>query len=269
MEHEKFCESFFIQPDLFLRLRPGHEDAVKRKLTNAGISFESISETCFALPNSTKIESVIDINKEAVVQDLNSQMTGTLLKSEIPNLKSEITAWDCCAASGGKSIMLYDYYYPGIELTVSDIRPSIIANLKKRFEDAGIKNYKPAIVDLTDEKNIQSSIFNNQYSTIICDAPCTGSGTWSRTPEQRYFFNHLTIEQFSHQQKKIVSNILPYLRPGGYLLYITCSVFKKENEEVIETIQNEHSLQLIKMELLKGYDRKADTLFAALLRKSL
>jgi 16S rRNA (cytosine967-C5)-methyltransferase len=54
------------------------------------------------------------------------------------------------------------------------------------------------------------------------------------------------------------------LRAGGFLVYITCSVFKNENEEVVEFIQEQLSLQLINMEYLKGYDQKADSLFTAL-----
>jgi 16S rRNA (cytosine967-C5)-methyltransferase len=57
------------------------------------------------------------------------------------------------------------------------------------------------------------------------------------------------------------------LKPGGSLLYITCSVFKKENEEMVEYINEKFHLQLVKMELLRGYELKADTMFAALLKK--
>jgi 16S rRNA (cytosine967-C5)-methyltransferase len=58
------------------------------------------------------------------------------------------------------------------------------------------------------------------------------------------------------------------VKKGGYLLYITCSVFKKENEEVIEYLERDFNLKVQKMELLKGYDKKADSLFAALLTAS-
>ena len=68
-------------------------------------------------------------------------------------------------------------------------------------------------------------------------------------------------------QKKIVSNLIPHLLPGGYLLYITCSVFSKENEEVIELIKEKFHLELVKMEILEGYNQKADTMFAALLKQ--
>ena len=265
IDHEKFCESFFIQPDLFIRLRPGHESNVKTKLSDQGIDFSGISSTCLALPNGSRIEDIIELDKEAVVQDLNSQQTGKLLtnfKSQISNQKSKV--WDCCAASGGKSLMLYDID-PDIELTVSDIRESVLFNLKKRFAKAGLKNYKSFITDLT-QPNLKPQISN--FELIICDAPCTGSGTWSRTPEQLYFFDEKKIEEYALLQKKIVSTIIPRLKVEGCLLYITCSVFKKENEEVVEFIQSNSELELMKIELLKGYDKKADTMFAALFKKN-
>ncbi len=278
IDYEKFCESFFIQPDLFIRLRPGRESGVKTKLSDHGIDFSETSSTCLSLPNASGIENIIELDKEAVVQDLNSQQTGTLLtnfKSKISNQKPRV--WDCCAASGGKSLMLYDID-PDIKLTVSDIRESILFNLKKRFAKAGLKNYKSFVADLTQPNfskgptglrwrvlSDKSQISN--FNLIVCDAPCTGSGTWSRTPEQLYFFDN-KIEQYCLLQKKIVSNIIPRLGKDGRLLYITCSVFKKENEEVVEFIQSNSELELIRMELLKGYDKKADTMFAALFKRN-
>ncbi|MBS1655845.1 MAG: Fmu (Sun) domain-containing protein, partial [Bacteroidetes bacterium] len=60
IDYEKFNRSFFIQPDLFLRLRPGNEKKVKRKLTDAGISFQEINQTCLSLSNATKLDEVIE-----------------------------------------------------------------------------------------------------------------------------------------------------------------------------------------------------------------
>jgi len=62
---------------------------------------------------------------------------------------------------------------------------------------------------------------------------------------------------------------LPHIQPGGYLLYITCSVFKRENELQVEYISANKNFSLLRMECLKGYDKKADTMFAALFRKEL
>jgi 16S rRNA (cytosine967-C5)-methyltransferase len=148
-----------------------------------------------------------------------------------------------------------------IDLTVSDVRPSIIHNLKKRFKEAGIKNYYSFVTDLTDSR---FPIPNSNFDLIICDAPCTGSGTWSRTPEQLYFFTKEKINYYADLQKKIVKNAIPHLANNGFFLYITCSVFKKENESVVEFIQKKFRLQLIKQEVFIGYDKQADTMFGAL-----
>jgi 16S rRNA (cytosine967-C5)-methyltransferase len=263
IKFENFAESFFIQPDLFLRLRPGQEAAVKQKLKQAGIKFNVITADCLSLINASKIDAVIDLDKEAVIQDYNSQKTGTFLK-DILTSNVQPSVWDCCAASGGKSLMAYDFI-PNISLTVSDIRKSILVNLEKRFEKAGITRYHSFIADLTDP---QFKISNVSFDIIICDAPCSGSGTWSRTPEQLHFFNENKILHYAALQKKIVSNAIPHLKPGGYFLYITCSVFKNENEDVAIFIQQRFHLELIKMELLKGYDKKADNMFVALFRKN-
>ena len=265
IDHEKFCASFFIQPDLFLRLRPGKEKSVIQKLQQAGIEFNMISETCLALPNASKIDGILELDKEIVIQDFNSQKTGEFIKSQILNLKSEITVWDCCAGSGGKSIMIYDIGSK-IELAVSDKRESILANLKKRFNKAGIRNHKSFIADLSQKK---SEIKDLRSEIIIADVPCSGSGTWSRTPEQLYFFDENEIDRYAALQKKIVSNAIPYLKPGGSFIYITCSVFKKENEEVVTFIRESFQLKLKQMEVLKGYDRKADSMFIAVFGKDL
>ena len=140
IDHEKFCESFFVQPDVFLRVRPGQMEPVIKKLQIADCRFRIVSSETLGLPAAIKLEEILEIDKEVIIQDLNSQRTGEFFKSAIAKLKSKIRVWDCCAASGGKSIMIYDIN-PEIELTVSDIRESILGNLKKRFRTAGIKNY--------------------------------------------------------------------------------------------------------------------------------
>lgn len=268
IDYKDFNESFFIQPDLFLRIRPGQEQTVKQKLEQAGIEFEIISNTCLALPNSSGIDKIIEVDKEAVVQDYSSQQIKEFIKPVTSNRKLKtLSVWDCCAGSGGKSLLLYDLN-PDINLTVSDKRESIIINLKKRFKKAGIKKYKSFVADLTSDPARTGTggqqLITDNYDLIIADVPCTASGTWSRTPEHLYYFDKSKIEEYASLQKKIVSNIIPHLQPKGYLLYITCSVFKKENEEIVDYIKQNFQLEINKMELLKGYDKKADTMFAAL-----
>ena len=260
INYDSFCSSFLTQPDLYLRIRPGKEAAVKSKLQQAGIIFQELNPSCLALPNASKVDAIIEIDHEAVIQDYNSQRIGELMQG-IDLKKPRI--WDACAASGGKSILAFDIFKQP-DLTVSDIRQSILFNLEKRFTTSGIKSYNSFVGDLS------SPTFNHRNSAfdiIITDVPCSGSGTWSRTPEQLYYFEPKQIDKYSDLQKKIVSNAIPYLKPGGFLLYCTCSVFKKENEEVVAFIQQQHSLQLKQSALLTGYTMKADTLFGALFQK--
>jgi 16S rRNA (cytosine967-C5)-methyltransferase len=256
-----FAKSFLVQPDLFLRIRPGFRERVIAKLDQSAINYSLCGDACVRMPNSTKIDNVVRINAEAVVQDKSSQETGSMLEN-LFDAKRGASVWDCCAASGGKSIMLFDLL-KNIKLTVSDIRESIISNLQKRFVEAGIDGYHTLITDLTDDND---PLPPGQFDLIIADVPCSGSGTWARTPEQLYFFKKEKINHYSQLQKRIVSRVIPSLRKGGALFYITCSVFKEENEEVVRHIVRNHSLTVEKSKIFAGYNDRADTLFATLFK---
>jgi 16S rRNA (cytosine967-C5)-methyltransferase len=258
-----FAQSHFIQPNLFLRLRPGKQKKVIAALTNANIPFNELSEGAIELPNSSKLEEIIIFDQDAVVQDWSSQKVGALLKQIDAN--KTLSVWDCCAASGGKSIMAKDVL-ENINLIVSDIRSSILHNLSQRFERAAIKQYKKLVIDLSNDHLLKDKMALPlpMADLVIADVPCTGSGTWSRTPEQLFYFREEQIEVFQALQQKIISNILPSVKAGGYLLFITCSVFKKENEANTVFIQEKSSLQLLTQGVIKGYTNKADTMFAAL-----
>jgi len=263
IDHLQFCKSLLIQPDLFLRIRSGKTEQVQLKLQQADIIFSRPNATCIALDNRTKIDELIILDKEAVVQDYNSQKVGDFL-SLLP-VQNKRRVWDCCAASGGKSIMAVDML-GDIKLTVSDIRESILINLRKRFATAGIKEYNSFVADLSVKRLPES---DDKFDIVIADVPCSGSGTWSRTPEQLFYFKNEMIEKYALLQKQIMSNVLQYVKPGGYILYITCSVFKAENEGMVNCLLERDQFNLVKMELLVGYSFRADTMFAALLQKPL
>jgi 16S rRNA (cytosine967-C5)-methyltransferase len=251
----RFAVSHLEQPDLFLRVRPGNEKKVHQKLKEAGIPFESPDADCLSLPNGAPVDAVLELDLDAVVQDRNSQRTSDLL---LPQIQKGARVWDCCAASGGKSMLLHDK--AEVDLTVSDKRTSILVNLERRFAKAGIKNYRSFVTDLSGAY----AAVTDQFDVIICDAPCSGSGTWGRTPEQLSFFPAEKIDSYSSLQKKIAGNAAERLKPGGYFLYITCSVLAKENEEVVAWLEENTSMKLKGSHYLKGYDQRSDTLFTAL-----
>jgi 16S rRNA (cytosine967-C5)-methyltransferase len=253
----RFSLSHLEQPDLFIRLRPGKEKKVHQKLKDAGIRFDSCNEACISLPNGAPVDAVLELDNDAVVQDRNSQRTLDLV---LPFVKKGDHVWDCCAASGGKSMLLYDK--SAVDLTVSDKRTSVLVNLERRFSKAGIKNYRSFVTDLSGAY----AAVTDHFDIIICDAPCSGSGTWGRTPEQLRFFPEGKIESYSSLQKKIAGNAAERLKPGGYFLYITCSVFAKENEEVVSWLGENTQMKLQSSQYLQGYEQKSDTLFTALFR---
>jgi 16S rRNA (cytosine967-C5)-methyltransferase len=160
---------------------------------------------------------------------------------------------------------LYDIE-PKVELLVSDVRENSLNNLDERFRAAGLKKYQKKVLDLL--QNNDQVLHHYEFDGIILDAPCSGSGTWGRTPEMLYYFEQHRIGYFSKLQKAIAANIVKYLKADKPLIYITCSVFKEENEDVIDYLLKNFPLKLEKMELIKGYHHKADTMFVARLIKT-
>ena len=288
IDHEAFCLSFLRQPDLFLRIRPGYQQAVLDKL--AAIPHKFIPPFTLRLPNGFNVEDHFTPDHEVVVQDYSSQRLASFFpgaptdppspsanpRTELPLLASAPPSsfWDACAASGGKSILAHDLS-PDMALTVSDVRESILHNLKGRFHAAGIKKYAAFVADLTRDFPVVSgqpapppaAAIAATADLILVDAPCTGSGTWGRTPEELCFFNPGKIHRYSLMQQQILTHIVSNLAPGARLIYSTCSVFKKENEDIAGFLQENFGLEQDKMENIKGYDLQADTMFAARFRR--
>ncbi len=255
-----FLSSFFLQPDLFIRIQKGHEFLVKQTLTDANIVFRQKTDQCLALPNGTKLDQLFPAQRYFEVQDESSQMTAKYFQPQ----KWE-NWWDACAASGGKTLLLHELE-PDLRLVVSDIRESVLDNLDERLQLAGIKKYQKKVLDLT--QNVDSVLHDYTFDGIVLDAPCTGSGTWGRTPEMISQFDVSRISFFRQLQKTIALNVIKYLKPGKPLIYITCSAFREENEDLVNYLVKEAGLTLESLELLKGYERKSDTMFVARLVKN-
>jgi 16S rRNA (cytosine967-C5)-methyltransferase len=252
---QEFLKSYFIQPDLFIRVRKGFEQQVKTILNQASIVFKDEGYNCLSLPNGTKLENLFPNQHWFEVQDYSSQQTARYFRPQ----KWE-NWWDACAASGGKSLLLHEQE-PDLKLVVSDIRENILANLDERFRQVGLLKYQKKILDLT--QNPDYVMHDYEFDGIILDAPCTGSGTWGRTPELISQFDAHRIEFFQRLQQSIIRNVVKYLKVGKPIIYITCSAFKAENEDAVNFMVTELGLQLEEMQVLKGYHHKADTMFVA------
>jgi 16S rRNA (cytosine967-C5)-methyltransferase len=259
IDEQQFLESFFTQPDLFIRVKAKHADEIHHTLSEAGVHVKALSENILSLPNGTKLGQILPSTGHYQVQDLSSQRTGNYFQP-----KPYEYWWDCCAASGGISLLLHELE-PKVQLLVSDVREHSLMNLDERFQEAGLHKYQKKVLDLLVDN--EQHLHHYEFDGIILDAPCSGSGTWGRTPEMLYYFNERKVKQFQGLQKAIAANVLKYLKPGQPLIYITCSVFHAENEAVVAHLQQAHGLTLEAMEVIKGYNEKADTMFVARLIK--
>lgn len=255
IDRTAFIKSLFTQPELFLRIRPAHMEDVVTAFAEAGVAYSQVDRFTLALPNGTALERIDGINGKYEVQDYASQQTEHFFRASAGE-----SWWDACAGAGGKSLLLIDNC-PGIKLLVSDVRTSILRNLDVRFEAAGIQSYRKKIIDLA--KGNTGILADEQFDGIIVDAPCSGSGTWGRTPEMISAFDERSISQFQTLQKRIAGTAVKHLKTGKPLIYITCSVFAAENEGVVAQLQTQHGLKVESMRLIRGYEQKADSMFVA------
>lgn len=258
---DNFVKSHQTQPLLFIRIRPWQKEKVIQKLQAANIEFKEVSENAFAFANTTSLQNVLELNKEAVIQDLNSQALAELLLLVPTSLEQPIQVWDACAASGGKTILMFDTM-SNIRMHLSDVRESILFNADKRLQEAGIRPASVQEIDLTQAFDIKKP-----FDFVFADVPCSGSGTWGRTPEQLAYFTEVQLNKYTQLQAKILHNIIPTVKLNGHLLFATCSVYKEENEKNVETLLATGKFKVVKQQYFTGYEKQADTLFGALLEK--
>ncbi len=258
IEREDWLHSMLIQPRLFIRIRK-ERHLTERLLAENNIPFVSIGDDCLSLPNGTAIDRILP-DDCFVVQDASSQATGSLFTP------MEGERWlDCCAGAGGKSLLLMDKGL-NIHLTVADRRSSILKNLKERFIKYNLPVPEIVVADMASGNSGAAFANGSRFDNIICDAPCSGSGTWSRTPEQLHFFEPTVLGEFTSMQTAIAVNAVQYLKPGGKLYYITCSVFRRENEEVVEAVASQTGLRVQHQQIINGIDNGADSMFVAVLQ---
>jgi 16S rRNA (cytosine967-C5)-methyltransferase len=256
LDKEKFLLSFFRKPKVWIRIRSKFVEVVKQELRQKEIAFQENSDyqEILSFDAGTSLDQLESRKKGYFeIQDLSSQMTGKNF-NPLPNEKW----WDCCAGSGGKSLMLLDQQKQ-VDLLSTDIRPQIITNLKQRLKVASHNDFKSQVLDISEETN--AAVGN--FDAIVADVPCSGSGTWARTPEMLSFFKADKLFNFSQKQKSIAANASKSLKKGGRFIYITCSVFKSENEEVVDFLINQTKLKLKEKKLITNPELGADSLFLA------
>lgn len=258
-----FAYSMLRQPLRFIRLRPGGEHRIEERLHQEHVSFDRMKDHALGFSQGLDLNHLLGPERDYVVQDLSSQRCARLF----PNLdvQTRLDVWDCCAASGGKTLLFHDRF-PKSRILDSDIRPSILVNLRKRLHTAGCSGVQDAVLDLTKKEALVQCLGRRQFDVILADLPCSGSGTWARSPEQLRCFDARQVSAHAIRQRIILQHLIPYLKSGGYLMYMTCSVFHEENEAHIPELLNA-GLKLEESSLIAGYLEAADSMYAARWRK--
>ena len=197
------------------------------------------------------------------IQDLGSQLT---VQHDCFNSRVPLRVWDACCGAGGKSLQLATQYQ-SVQLTCSDIRKSILDNLRNRFHSANMP--VPEAFDFNPIKDPSSKWSGpDSFDRILLDVPCSGSGTWRRNPEEWHQFQPSKLEAIRPIQADLLKSCSTRLKTGGFLIYITCSVFQEENEkQVLNFLSTHPGFQLEEQGILGGPGQDADYLFRAVLKK--
>lgn len=244
-------------------LRLNHLDKkakVEAILNEMDVPFEGHGHAIKILQEKNLSGSKILDEGWAEVQDYGSQLLGL----SIP-LQAGAHLWDACAGGGGKSLQLASLH-PKAQIWSSDVRSYKSAEVNKRAQRARLPNI--STLDWDGSKHFNRPMkLKNGFDSILVDAPCSGSGTWRRSPEGRFKVSTTLLQELQDLQFSIVEKVLPHLKPGAELIYATCSWFVEENEAVVERIQKNLGLTLIEQSLKGLPDADSDTLFIARLAK--
>ena len=259
IDKESFFNSHFIQPNIWIRCRKEKASEVIAELNSKEYAFKQFDKFIISFIKSYPLDQLETFSKGYFeIQDIASQKTIELLNPQ----KNE-SWWDCCAGAGGKSLLLLEAQ-PQIQLFISDNRESILNNLRERFERSGFRNYNLFLADLTKKESLKRV---PEFDCVLADVPCSGSGTWGRSPEWLFFFKEDQLKKYIRLQRLLVSNAVEKLKAGGNLIYITCSVYEDENEKQVEWFMENLNMELLNSKYLQYSNEGGDTMFGARLKK--
>lgn len=145
---------------------------------------------------------------------------------------------DACAAPGGKTTHLAELMEDTGEIIATDISATGLEKLKQNVQRLTLRSVRCFCLDVT--KGLTASMAG-PYDRILVDAPCTGLGTLRSHPEAKWHRGEGDIRRMSRLQKKIVRKLFPHLKPGGVLVYATCTLTREENEKVVEDFLDNQS----------------------------
>jgi 16S rRNA (cytosine967-C5)-methyltransferase len=195
------------------------------------------------------------------VQDEGSQLLGMLV--DAPPTK----VVDACAGAGGKTLQLAAQMKNRGELFALDVDERRLEELRERTRRANVHNVRVKAIPDGDDALTAVTALVGQSHRVLIDAPCSGSGTFRRKPDARYRLTEASLTEHVAIQKRLLERFFPLVKPGGHLIYGTCSYFRDENEAVVEDFLSRHpEFKLVPAERSLGKELAAKTCRDGMLR---
>ncbi|WP_420591632.1 RsmB/NOP family class I SAM-dependent RNA methyltransferase [Bacterioplanoides sp.] len=256
-------------PPLWLRAKPDADlEALQLSLSNQGIGAQLKhinGESLLAAYGGKALQSSEEYQAGQVeIQDLASQQIAAACQAA-PGMK----IWDACAGAGGKTLAMAAQMNGKGSVTATDLKTFKLDELKRRAKRAEIQNIRTFAWDGNAPLRLPAEIKKQQgFDRVLIDAPCTSAGTWRRNPDARWRFNSEDTEQLCQLQQQLLTHAADAVRPGGELVYATCSWQLSENEQQIEQFLQQHTqFELLEQCMVGAPDDDADCMFYARLLK--
>lgn len=229
------------KPPLTFRVFPEEQTSVMNELEKLGAqpemsSIEGISDQAILIANPGAFDRIDKLtlykNGEISVQDQGSVLIGAQAKAE-PNT----AVLDLCAAPGGKTTHMAGLMQNTGSVTACDLYENRLELVKKTASRQKLTNVQTLQLDATE----YYPDFEEAFDTVLCDVPCSGLGVIRRKPDLRYRTSPEDVNALVPIQKQILSNAARYVKPGGRLVYSTCTTGNAENEDVTNAFLSEQN----------------------------
>lgn len=198
--------------------------ATVSKIAPDGLVLENRAITAFDATGDQTLKDVLR-REDIYVQDESAMLVSHLLSPQDARF-----VVDLCAAPGGKTTHLAHLMGNAGKLIAVDVSTEKVALLQKNCRRVGVRNVETRVMDATKE-NVG---FIKTADAVLIDAPCSGFGTLRRHPDIRWNKTFEQIRALAEIQYNLLKNAAQHIKPGGILVYSTCSVEPMENEEVIQ-----------------------------------
>ncbi len=167
------------------------------------------------------------------VQDEGSQLLGLLLAPK----RGEMVC-DFCAGAGGKTLMLGAMMHSSGRLYAFDVSEKRLAKLKPRLARSGLSNVQGLLI--AHERDTKVKRLAGKFDRVLVDAPCSGMGTLRRNPDLKWRQTPESVAELNAKQANILAAAASLVKPGGRLVYATCSLLTEENEAIVEAFLAGH-----------------------------